>query len=93
MSQFANVALIAIALWGGAAQAQAQTPTTPRTRAEVIAELKAAVESGEQQAMALQMEGVGFVMPKAIDRSATLSAGKSKASKKKADTAETRATL
>jgi hypothetical protein len=80
VSQFVTTALIAAALFAGAAQAQTRSPE--RTRAEVIAELKAAVESGEQQAMALQMEGVGYVLPKAIDRNATLFAGKNKPGKK-----------
>ena len=62
--------------------AGAHAQSTERTRAEVIAELKQAVESGEQQAMALQMEGVGHVKaPVTLKHERTLFA-KSGAAKK-----------
>jgi hypothetical protein len=80
VNKFVNTALIAVALLAGAAQAQT---ATERTRAEVIAELKAAVESGEQQAMAMQMEGVGTVLPKRVERpGAKLAVSKSTAETK-----------
>lgn len=80
MSKLATTALIAAAMLAGAAQGQ--TPAE-RTRAEVIAELKAAVESGEQQAMAMQMEGVGSVLPKRVERHGSKVAGTKNAAEPK----------
>lgn len=77
--------VLSAALISGSAHAEGE-----RTRADVIAELKAAQDSGELLAKAMEMEGVGHVIPKAIDGRATAFA-KAKTEKKAEKSAAARA--
>lgn len=87
MNKFSATALIAAALLSTGAAFAADTAPAAKTRAEVLAELQAARESGEAAALSAEQAGVGALTngvsaPSASQIAAKKAAEKAAAAKK-----------